>query len=72
MIKFTLIIWVCSFSIGDRCMPPINFPTVYDSWKECSIAAHAESIKIIESSDPDFFNKNKVGMKYICRPVRTY
>ena len=53
-------------------MPPINFPTVYDSWKECSIAAHTESIKIIESSEPDFFNKNKVGMKYTCRSVRMY
>ena len=53
-------------------MPPINFPTVYDSWKECSIAAHTESIKIIETSEPGFFNKNRVGMKYICRPVRTY
>ena len=53
-------------------MPPINFPIVYDSWKECSIAAHAESIKIIESSEPDFFNENKVGMKYGCRPDRTY
>ena len=72
MIKFTLIIWVCSFTAGTQCMPPINFPIMYDSWKECSIAAHAESIKIIESSDPDFFNENRVGMKYICRSVRMY
>ena len=53
-------------------MPPINFPTVYDSWKECSIAAHTEAIKLIKGSEPDFFNKNKVGMKYICRSVRMY
>ena len=72
MIKFTLILWVCSFTAGSRCMPPINFPTAFDSWKECSIAAHTESIKIIESSEPDFFNKNKVGMKYTCRSVRMY
>ena len=72
MIKFTLIIWVCSFTAGTNCMPPINFPTMYDSWKECTIAAHTESISIIEASDPEFFNKNKVGMKYVCRPARTY
>ena len=72
MIKFTLIIWVCSFSIGNRCMPPISFPIVYDSWKECTIAAHTESIKIIESFESDFFNEHKVGMKYVCRPDRTY
>ena len=72
MIKFTLIIWVCSFSVGNKCMPPITFPTIFDSWKECTIAAHTESIKIIESSEPDFFNEHKVGMKYVCRPDRTY
>ena len=72
MIKFTLIIWVCSFTAGSRCMPPINFPTIFDSWKECTIAAHAESIKLIEGSESDFFNEHKVGMKYICRPDRTY
>ena len=71
MIKFTLIIWVCSFAVGTKCMPPINFPTMYDSWKECSIVAHIEAIKLIKGSEPDFFNKNKIGMKYVCRPDRT-
>ena len=72
MIKFTLIIWVCSFTAGNRCMPPITFPTAFNSWKECTIAAHTESIKIIEASESDFLNKNKVCMKYMCRSVRTY
>jgi len=53
-------------------MSPIDFPTVYDSWKECSIAAHAESIKLIEGSESDFFNKYKVGMKYVCNSVVMY
>ena len=53
-------------------MSPITYPTVYDSWLECSKAAHTESIKIIEASESDFLNKNKVGMKYMCRSVRTY
>ena len=72
MIKFTLTIWVCSFMVGTQCMSPMDFPTVYDSWKECSIAAHAESIKLIEGSESDFFNKYKVGMKYVCNPVVMY
>ena len=72
MIKFTLIIWVCSFLNGTECMAPINFPVMYDSWKECSVAAHTESIKIIESTEPDFLNKYEIGMKYTCRSVRTY
>ena len=53
-------------------MPPITFPQVYDSWLDCSKAAHVESIKLMESLDPDFVNKNQVGMKYICRQDMLY
>ena len=72
MIKFTLIIWVCSFLAGAKCMPPITYPQVYDSWLECSKAAHIESIKLMENLDPDFVNKYEVGMKYNCRQIMTY
>jgi len=72
MIKFTLILWVCSFLAGTQCMPPITYPQVYDSWIECSKAAHLESIKLLENLDPDFANKNEVGMKYNCKKVITY
>jgi len=72
MIKFTLILWVCSFLAGTKCMPPVTYPGVYDSWIECSKAAHLESIKLMESFDPDFVNKNNVGMKYTCKQVMTY
>ena len=46
MIKFTLTIWVCSFLGQNLCMAPVQSPTLYDSWYECSRAAHQESIKI--------------------------
>jgi hypothetical protein len=72
MIKFTLILWVCSFSAGNKCMPPITFPEVYNSWLECSKAAHVESIKLLETFDSDFVNENKVGMKYTCRQGMVY
>ena len=72
MIKFTLILWVCSFLAGTQCMAPITYPQVYDSWIECSKAAHLESIKLLESLDQDFANKYEVGMKYNCRKVMTY
>ena len=72
MIKFTLILWVCSFLAGNKCMPPVTYPGVYDSWLACSKAAHAESIKILKTLNQDFVNKNQVGMKYACRQVMTY
>ena len=72
MIKFTLILWVCSFLEGTNCMPPITFPEVYDSWLECSKAAHVHSIEMLESFNPDFVNENNVGMKYVCRQGMIY
>ena len=72
MIKFTLILWVCSFLAGTKCMAPIPYPGIYDSWLECSKAAHIESIKLLETFDLDFVNKNKVGMKYSCQQGMVY
>ena len=65
-------LWVCSFLTGTQCMPPVTYPEVYDSWMECSKAAHIESIKLLEEFDLDFVNKNNVGMKYNCKPVMMY
>ena len=73
MIKFSLTIWVCSFlSVPSVCMPPITFPEVYDSWLECSKAAHVQSLELLRGFDPDFINKNKAGMKYMCRQDTLY
>ena len=72
MIKFTLILWVCSFLSGAKCMPPVTYPGVYDSWLDCSKAAHVESIKLLETFDADFVNENQVGMKHTCRQGMVY
>ena len=72
MVKFTLILWVCSFLAGSKCMAPITYPGVYDSWLECSKAAHLMSIEIMDSFDPDFVNEYEVGMKYNCQRIMVY
>jgi len=70
MIKFTLILWVCSFLGENLCMKPIIYPTLYDSWYECSREAHRESIKILTAGGFKYVNKNKIGTRYTCRPSR--
>ena len=72
MIKFILTIWVCSFLAGTKCMAPVTYPDIYDSWLECSKAAHLESVKLLENFDPDFVNMYEVGMKYNCNHEITY
>ena len=68
MVKFTLIIWVCSFLGKDLCMKPIMYPTMYNSWYECSQAAHRESIKLLGAAGFKYVNDKKLGTRYTCRP----
>ena len=67
MIKFTLTLWVCSFLGGQVCMPPLESPIMYNSWYECSRAAHQESLKILSKLGYTLVNKDKVAMKYQCK-----
>ena len=66
MIKFTLIIWVCSFLGENLCMAPVKSPILYDSWYECSRAAHKESLKILSKIGYAQVNKGKVATRYTC------
>ena len=67
MIKFTLTIWVSSFLSGGVCMPPIQSPVLYDSWYECSRAAHQESIKIYSKLGYKLVNENRLATRYTCQ-----
>ena len=69
--KFILTIWVCSFLGGQQCLPPIQSPIIYNSWYECSRAAHQESLKIMSKLGYGIVNKDKIAMKYRCRESST-
>jgi len=67
MIKFTLVIWVCSFLGPNLCMKPIIYPALYNSWYECSRAAHKESIKLLSAAGFKYVNDKKLGTRYTCK-----
>ena len=69
MIKFTLIIWVCSFLGPQNCMPPMEYPRIFNSWYECSRGAHKESLGMISKMGYKYVNENKIAMSYSCRQV---
>jgi hypothetical protein len=67
MIKFTLIIWVCSFmGTPTPCLPPMEFPKTFNSWYDCSKAAHKESLLLMSKMGYKYINENKVAIKYSC------
>ena len=67
--KFILILWVCSFLGGQTCMAPIQTPIIYNSWYECSRAAHQESLKLMSKLGYTVVNKDKIGFKYRCKEI---
>ena len=71
MIKFTLIIWVCSFLGQNGCMEPIQSTKLYNSWYECSQAAHKESVKILSKIGYKKVNDAKIGTRYTCQVVKS-
>ena len=48
-------------------MPPIESPVLYDSWYECSRAAHKESLKMMSNLGYKVVNKSQIAMKYRCK-----
>jgi len=49
-------------------MKPIVYPTLYDSWYECSRQAHKESIKLLGAAGFKYVNDKKLGTRYTCQP----
>ena len=70
--KFILVIWVCSFIQGNACMAPVEYPSLYDSWYECSRDANMESTKILSRMGYKYVNDYRVATKYNCKPIQTY
>ena len=68
--KYVLILWVCSFIEGNGCLPPVESEKVFDTWYECSRAAHEESINLLQKMGYANVNKYRVGTKYTCKPVQ--
>ena len=70
MIKFALIIWVCSF-VGNQaaCLPPLQYPKQFDSWYECSRAAHSETLVIMSKMGYKYVNDHKIAMSYSCKEI---
>jgi len=69
--KYVLIIWVCSFLGQNTCLPPFESAKMYDSWYACSVAAHAESRKILTKIGYKEVNDNKIGTRYSCNIIPT-
>ena len=46
-------------------------PTLYNSWYECSRAAHVKSLQIMVKLGYKNVNEKKIATKFICKPLKT-
>jgi hypothetical protein len=68
--KFVLIISVCSF-IESSCKEPVQHPLIFDTWKECSIAAIETSTQFLELQSTEDVNLYRLATKYTCEETGT-
>ena len=67
MIKFLLVIKICSAVHGD-CLPEQNVNT-YESWYNCAKAGSYETIELMNIIGQDLINRNKIHISFSCRPL---
>lgn len=69
MTKFILLIQVCSFLTG-VCKPPVENTKLYNSWHECVVAAHIQSMNLLQSEGMSNMNEFRLATKYDCIAVQ--
>jgi hypothetical protein len=57
--KFILIMYACS-TIANGCGVPVQDPQMYNSYKECAVAASEISIVALNSMNKDMVNKEQI------------
>ena len=68
MVKFILMLQVCSFLTGE-CKAPVQSPTVYPDWASCAADASLKSLELLQEEGKDNVNKYKLAVKFGCHAV---
>jgi len=64
-VKLSLILILCS-AIQSECMPPMHTDLQYNNWHDCMVAGYTHSIEFLETSGPEYINKNQIYVKFVC------
>jgi len=68
--KFILILYVCSMTSG-QCPGSSYMPYEFNSHLDCVLAGYVYSHKAVLELDKDLVNKDKLAVKFECRPIPT-
>ena len=59
---------MCSFLQFD-CSPGVVYPEHFNSWYECTLKAHEESVSLLMEVPQHIVEKNRLATKYTCTPA---
>ena len=68
MIKYLLILQVCSFLTGE-CKPIVEMEEPYNSWYDCAAAGTLNSLTLLQTEGADTINAYKLSVKFGCFEV---
>ena len=63
--KIMLIILICT-SLGGVCDTWVK-ETHFNDWNSCMLAGYKDSLKLIEEAGPEYVNKHRMYVKFICK-----
>jgi hypothetical protein len=65
--KYLLALLICS-QTQQVCMPPYQWPTLFDSQYECLMFGYEESQRKMEDLGPEEVNKHNMFIRFTCTP----
>ena len=68
MIKYLLILQVCSFLTGE-CKPVVEIEKPYNTWYECAASGNLNSLTLLRTESVDDINEYKLSVKFGCFEV---
>ena len=63
--KFILVMQICSFTLG-TCDVAMERAMPFNSYHECSMSGHLNSIKVMQDLGDEFTNENRTVVRHWC------
>jgi hypothetical protein len=68
--KILLTLIICSYTSG-TCLPPYEWPVVYNDMYDCFQAGYQHSFKRMELFGRNEVNKHQLYVRFTCAPAAT-
>ena len=65
--KYLLALLICS-QTQQVCMPPYEWPVLFDNQYECMMFGYQEAISKMQEIGPEEVNKHNIYIRFLCTP----